>query len=78
MDILQIIAEQVKVDHAIGERIGETKSESIRNAALAIREDYPFVTARQFGQGAALSGLTKENSAINRWNEARANWGEDW
>lgn len=78
MDILQIIAEQVKIDTAIGARNGETKSESIRNAALQIHEDHPGVTARQFGQGAALSGLTKENSAINRWNEARANWGDDW
>lgn len=78
MDILQIIAEQVKADFAIGERNGEPKSESIRNAALQIHEDYPGVTARQFGQGAALSGLTRENSAINRWNEARKNWGEDW
>lgn len=78
MDILQIIAEQVKADFVIGERNGESKSESVRSAALQIHEDHPHVTAKQFGQGAALSGLTKENSAINRWNEARNNWGDEW
>jgi len=42
-----------------------------------IHEDDPSVTASQFGDAAALLGLHRQ-AAMNRWNEAKKNCGDDW
>ena len=62
---------------------GETLANSLRCAAQMIHEDDPTVTAAQFGDAAAT--VTGPNgcklhrqAAMNRWNEAKANCGDEW
>lgn len=75
MDI-QAIAAEIKTEVARFKG-GETLANSLRCAAQMIHEDDPSVTASQFGDAAVLCGLHRQ-AAMNRWNEAKKNCGDDW
>jgi len=75
MDIQQIAAEiATEVARFNG---GETLANSLRCAAQMIHEDDASVTSVQFGDAAASIGLHRQ-AAMNRWNEAKKNCGDEW
>lgn len=55
----------------------ETLANALRCAAQIAHEEYPDATSSDFGDAAASLGLHRQ-AAMNRWNEAKANCGEDW
>lgn len=75
MDIEQI-ADEIETEVARFNG-GETLANSLRCAAQMIHEDDPTVTSSQFGDAAASLGMHRQ-AAMNRWNEAKANCGDEW
>lgn len=65
--IAQIIRTEVK--HPLGMSLAE----NLRAAAWYVMDDFPAAIARDFGDAAVLAGLHRQG-AINRWNEAKANY----
>lgn len=55
----------------------ETLATSLRCAALFVHEQFPDVVAKDFGDAAVLLGLHRQ-AAMNRWNEAKKNMGDEW
>jgi hypothetical protein len=55
----------------------ETNANALRCAAVFVNEDFPAATSADFGDAAASLGMHRQ-AAMNRWNEAKANWGDDW
>lgn len=56
---------------------GETLANALRCAAVFVHEEHPAATASDFGDAAASLGLHRQ-AAMNRWNEAKKNCGDDW
>lgn len=55
----------------------EPNANALRCAAVFVNEDFPSATSADFGDAAASLGMHRQ-AAMNRWNEAKANWGDDW
>lgn len=80
-DLIIAIAERIEKDLYMFE--GETLANSLRCAAQIVHEDYPQATSKDFGDAATT--VIQQNgqpvhrqSAMNRWNEAKMNCGDDW
>lgn len=62
---------------------GEPYANALRCAAVFVHEDFPQATSSDFGDAAAtVAGpngqLLHRQSSMNRWNEAKANCGDEW
>jgi hypothetical protein len=80
-DLLLAIAERIEKD--IFAFPGETLANSLRCAAQIVHEDFPQATSADFGDAAVTvngqNGLPlHRQAAMNRWNEAKANCGDEW
>lgn len=80
-DLLIAIAEIIEADVFRFE--GETLANAMRCAAVAVHEAFPQATSADFGDAAVLVEGTNGNplhrqSSMNRWNEAKANFGDLW
>lgn len=69
------IAKIIKAE--MGRFEGETNANALRCAAVFVNMDFPAATSADFGDAAASLGMHRQ-AAMNRWNEAKANWGDDW
>ena len=59
-----------------------TLADRMRDAALLTHEQFPDATSTDFGDAAVLvernGGTLHRQSSMNRWNETKAIWGDDW
>lgn len=55
----------------------EPNANALRCAAVFVNMDFPAATSSDFGDAAASLGMHRQ-AAMNRWNEAKTNWGDDW
>lgn len=55
----------------------ETLANALRCAAWIVHDEFPDATSSDFGDAAASLGQHRQ-AAMNRWNEAKANAGDDW
>lgn len=52
----------------------------MRDAAMLVHEELPQATSSDFGDAALLveTRSLHRQSSMNRWNETKAIWGDDW
>lgn len=65
--IAQIIL--TEVNHPLGMSLAE----NLRAAAWYVKEEFPDAVSSDFGDAAVTCGLHRQ-AAMNRWNEAMANY----
>ena len=62
---------------------GETLANALRCAAVIVHGEFPQATSSDFGDAAVMvetpAGTPLHRQAsMNRWNEAKANMGDEW
>ncbi len=80
-DLLSAIADLIEAEvHRFNG--GETLANSMRCAAVFVHVDFPQATSADFGDAALLvetpGGTLHRQASMNRWNEAKANMGDEW
>lgn len=65
------------IEEEVGRFPGETLANALRCAAWFVHDEFPDATSTDFGDAAASVGLHRQ-AAMNRWNEAKKNAGDDW
>lgn len=55
----------------------ETLANALRCAAWIVHDEFPDATSTDFGDAAISCGLHRQ-AAMNRWNEAKKNAGDEW
>jgi hypothetical protein len=76
--IAKIIAEALEFEPvAVCGRWDGSLACRMRDAAMLVHDELPNATSSDFGDAAVLIGLHRQSS-MNRWNETRKIWGDDW
>lgn len=81
IDLLIAIADMIEVElHRFDG--GETLANSMRCAAVFVHDEFPDATSADFGDAAVMvetaGGTLHRQASMNRWNEAKANMGDEW
>lgn len=74
-ELIEAIANEIEAQKGL--ELAEREAETMRATAFLVHSDHPEATSADFGDAAARLGMHRQG-AMNRWNESKAIWGDEW